>query len=267
MGVSGYTLGGGHSPICRFHGMAVDNLLEVDMVMADGRLVIAAKDFVYTVYTNGSTSNTSSIDLFWAIAGGGGGTFGVATRFVFKLHMPPEKVVRLYAAWPILLSDRTTNIGKSVLSKILEMLSDVNFPKEWGGYIILTGGYEKTYGTTGGVTVFFNHLGNKNAESFEYMNPLMEYLSVYRFIDVKEFNTFLQYEETVNEAYQYYLTYVFNSLIGTQGMTVKEGLADHLIDSILSNPGLSYTGTLIGGIYCKSEWGGYGPIQKCNEFP
>lgn len=39
VGMAGYTLGGGHSPICRYYGMAIDNLLEVEMVMADGRIV------------------------------------------------------------------------------------------------------------------------------------------------------------------------------------------------------------------------------------
>jgi FAD/FMN-containing dehydrogenase len=71
VGVPGYTLGGGTGHLARTHGLAVDNLLAVDVVTADGELVHA--------------SENENTDLFWALRGGSG-NFGIVTSFEFALH-------------------------------------------------------------------------------------------------------------------------------------------------------------------------------------
>src|SRR3954466_6748199 len=71
VGIGGITLGGGIGFLVRKHGMTIDDLLAAEIVTADGELLHVDAD--------------NHPDLFWAIRGGGG-NFGVATRFQYRLH-------------------------------------------------------------------------------------------------------------------------------------------------------------------------------------
>lgn len=84
-GVGGLTLGGGVGHLSRKYGLTIDNLLEADMVLADGSFV--------TVNAN------QKDDLFWAIRGGGG-NFGIVTAFKFQAH-PVKSVYAGPTLWPI----------------------------------------------------------------------------------------------------------------------------------------------------------------------
>jgi len=70
--MGGYIQGGGHSPLTGLYGTGADSVLSMDVVTSDGSFVVA-----------NSTSNT---DLFWALRGGGGSTFGVVTSVTVRAH-------------------------------------------------------------------------------------------------------------------------------------------------------------------------------------
>jgi FAD/FMN-containing dehydrogenase len=76
VGIAGLTLGGGIGVVGRKYGLTCDNLVAVDVVTADGRLLTCTAD--------------DNADLFWASRGGGGGNFGIATSFTFAVHPLPE---------------------------------------------------------------------------------------------------------------------------------------------------------------------------------
>src|SRR5579883_1066645 len=84
-GVGGLTLGGGIGYLSRTFGLTIDNLLSVDMVLADGSFVTA--------------NAQEHADLFWAVRGGGG-NFGVVTSFLFQLH-PISTVYGGPMFWPM----------------------------------------------------------------------------------------------------------------------------------------------------------------------
>jgi hypothetical protein len=85
-GVAGLTLGGGIGWLHRRHGLTIDQLLSVDLVTARGEIVKA--------------SQTENSELFWGLRGGGG-NFGIATEFEFRLHPVGPGVLAGPIFWPI----------------------------------------------------------------------------------------------------------------------------------------------------------------------
>jgi hypothetical protein len=108
-GVGGLTLGGGVGYLARKYGLTIDNLLGVDMVLADGRFVTANAD--------------ENPDLFWAVRGGGG-NFGVVTSFLFRGN-PVHTVYAGPMLWPLEKS-----------SQVMQFWQDrmLNAPDELNGF-------------------------------------------------------------------------------------------------------------------------------------
>ncbi|KAH7322508.1 hypothetical protein B0I35DRAFT_499082 [Stachybotrys elegans] len=72
----GFTQGGGHSPLSTQFGLAADQVLEYEVVTADGRVLAA--------------SPVENEDLYWALSGGGGGTYAVVVSMTIKAHEPAQ---------------------------------------------------------------------------------------------------------------------------------------------------------------------------------
>jgi FAD/FMN-containing dehydrogenase len=109
-GVAGLTLGGGVGYLTRKYGLTIDNLLEADMVLADGSFV--------------TVNAEQNADLFWAIRGGGG-NFGIVVSFKFQAH----EVKNVFAGptlWPIEKTEEIMEWYHSFLN---------NSPDELNGFI------------------------------------------------------------------------------------------------------------------------------------
>ena len=112
-GLAGLTLGGGFGWLSRKYGMTIDNLESAEVVTATGEVVRA--------------SATENPELFWAIRGGGG-NFGVVTRFEFRLHAVGPEVLSGLIVYPL-------SEAKSVLQQYREFMA--NAPDELSVWVVL----------------------------------------------------------------------------------------------------------------------------------
>jgi FAD/FMN-containing dehydrogenase len=109
-GVGGLTLGGGVGYLTRKYGLTIDNLLSVDMVLADGSFVTA--------------NEKENKDLFWAVRGGGG-NFGVVTSFLFRGNPVGETVYGGPMFWPIEHAEKVMRFWRDLI---------LSNPKELNGW-------------------------------------------------------------------------------------------------------------------------------------
>jgi FAD/FMN-containing dehydrogenase len=128
VGVAGLTLGGGIGYLTRRFGWAVDNLLAVEIVTADGRIRTASRD--------------ENADLFWAIRGAGA-NLGAVTSFTFALHEVGPTVYGGLIAWPFERAEEvlrayrelTSAAGRELTAYLILMRApEAPFvPEEWHG--------------------------------------------------------------------------------------------------------------------------------------
>jgi FAD/FMN-containing dehydrogenase len=112
-GIAGLTLGGGFGWLTRQYGMTIDNLISVDLVTADGRKIRA--------------SDSENADLFWAVRGGGG-NFGVVTRFEFQLFPVGPEIFAGLIVFPF-------EQAKQVLTRYRELADSL--PEELNVWLVL----------------------------------------------------------------------------------------------------------------------------------
>jgi len=114
VGVAGLIQGGGFGSFSKHYGLAAAALLEAEIVTADGsaRIVNACKD----------------ADLFWALKGGGGGTFGVVTKLTLRTRELPENFGAVFGSIKV-TSDEAY---RSLIAKFIEFYHDQLFNPQWG---------------------------------------------------------------------------------------------------------------------------------------
>lgn len=119
VGIGGITTGGGFGVLSRSIGLISDNLLELEMVDAKGKIHRA--------------NSSHNEDLFWASRGGGGGTFGYNTEYTFKVHPAPKTATVFNIVWPWEQLETVFKAWQNLmpfvderLGCILEILSKVN---------------------------------------------------------------------------------------------------------------------------------------------
>lgn len=105
-GIAGLTLGGGYGHLRRKYGLTVDNLLSVEIVTAEGDTINASED--------------ENSDLFWAVRGGGG-NFGIVTKFQYRLHEVGPDVYFVYTSYPL---EEAGNVVRKARDYLFDKVSD-----------------------------------------------------------------------------------------------------------------------------------------------
>ncbi len=119
VGVAGLIQSGGFGSFSKRFGLAAASLLEAEVVTADGAVRVA------NLRTNP--------DLFWAIKGGGGGSWGVVTKLTLRTHELPEFFGRAFGS----IRAQSSNAFKPLIARFLDFYADHLFNPHWGEQVTL----------------------------------------------------------------------------------------------------------------------------------
>ncbi|CAH1796338.1 unnamed protein product [Owenia fusiformis] len=219
--MGGWFLGGGHSAVSRKLGLGVDQIMSYRMVLADGQFANISAEGV--TYENGTVSTDT--DLFWALRGGGGGSFGVVTSFHFRLHPKPLNGLIGYTAdYPYFL-ENGTDVGSLVLDNWGRFLKN-NMTENWGGYVMIQkyNSISENKTTKGQVVFYLIHYGGDFAEAVNTLKPLVDFMPDARLKEVewKNYTSFWDYNK-LNADDLASATYIVNRLIQPADLEGSEG--------------------------------------------
>jgi FAD/FMN-containing dehydrogenase len=150
VGVAGLTQGGGFGSYSKGFGSAAGNLLEAEVVTADGvvRVVNAVQD----------------PDLFWALKGGGGGTFGVVTRFTLRTHPLPDYLGAVAAT----ISAGSDAAYQALVAQMISFYRESLFNPHWGEQL--------HFGPGSQLTVAMNFQGLTQAQAEQTWTPFFSWV-------------------------------------------------------------------------------------------
>ena len=157
VGVLGWAMGGGHGFLTGSYGMGADNIIEAEVITPDGELVIA--------------NSYQNEDLFWAIRGGGGGTFGLVLSATIKAYPMPSLTF-----WGVGINAKNGTSPKKWWDLIAEVHALVPDLQDHGihGYYSLTGPPDSSTVQLGASFFLIN---GSNETMAEAMRPLQALLA------------------------------------------------------------------------------------------
>jgi FAD/FMN-containing dehydrogenase len=122
VGVAGLVQGGGFGSFSKGFGSAAASLLEAEIVTADGEIRIV--------------NQCANPDLFWAIKGGGGGSFGVVTKVTLRTHDLPSTIGAVFGD----IRARSDEAWRALVRRVVDLYADRLFNPHWGEQLIFRRG-------------------------------------------------------------------------------------------------------------------------------
>jgi len=209
-GVAGLTLSGGIGWLRSRYGLCIDNMVSVEIVTADGQLLNA--------------SETENEDLFWALRGGGG-NFGVVTKFEFALHAVGPTVMfcaPIYALdsgpepiryWRDFMADKNDDVGSLV--EFSTVPEDPDFPESAWGKSVYT------------IAAVYAGDANKGEELLQPLRELGELVTDFSGqIDYCELQTLFDTLMPSGEYRSYWKSHYLNGLSNDVIDTIMQGVAE-----------------------------------------
>ncbi|KAE8246507.1 hypothetical protein A4X13_0g5757 [Tilletia indica] len=186
----GFALGGGHGPLGPSYGLAVDNILQFKVVTADGRFRIANK--------------CQNSDLFWALRGGGGGTFGVVTEVTYKVH-PPSK----WQSSNLLFAASNDDAVEALIAEIARMQPAWHQAKMAGYFLV----GNRTFGAVQGLP------SDNSTQIKSLIQPLMDWAG--KRSDVKQLINLIGSHASLNQFHQQIMAIVSSTIIVGAGQRLS----------------------------------------------
>ncbi|RPH70342.1 MAG: FAD-binding oxidoreductase [Myxococcaceae bacterium] len=147
VGVAGLVQSGGFGSFSKRYGMAAASLLEADVVTADGKIR--------------TVNACTDADLFWALKGGGGGTFGVVTRLTLRTHPLPET----FGAVLLTLEADSDDAYRALIERFVAFYRSALFNPHWGEQV--------SFGSRNRLGVRMLFEGLDRAEAEEIWRPFL----------------------------------------------------------------------------------------------
>ncbi|TFK57070.1 FAD-binding domain-containing protein [Heliocybe sulcata] len=216
----GWILGGGHSALSPSYGLGVDNVLQFTIVTSDGEHL--------------TVSSYSHPDLFWALRGGGGGTFGVVTSVTYRTHLSVPAVAAVFSA-------NTTN--SSTMAKMLgeyARMSPALVDQGWGGY-----------GTNSQGSFQFLHVA-PNASLASANDSYASFFDFARSLSEDGLDVQAAYTQSYSTYYEWYQTWFSTGEPVGPGMNIL--LGSRLLPRVVVEVNYTHVGETLANLGIWTQW-------------